>query len=351
MSYTYSQILDRMNNKFTELSGYSPENASDAAIKMKLLAGELYSLCTEIDRIKLQMFPNTATGQYLDMHAQQRGLSRIKGDKASGFVLFRLDMPVDHDITIPRGTVCSNSDGSLRYLTVEDEVIIRNSTEKLIECEAEDSGQHYNVARNVVKVIITYFSVGMSITNASSFIGGTDDESDESLRKRLAENYKNTPNGANEQYYIDLAKSVDGIYSASVSGSMQAEGITVCVGGRGEVPSNDAYYNVRDLLNISRPFGVDLTVTMPELVAVNVTASLSIKSGYNANEVLANVRISIDNFFDSLGVGEDFKLAALGKAVYESDGVDNYTFSNMADISINAGQLAKVGTVNVTVPE
>ena len=55
MSYTYSQILDRMNNKFTELSGYSPENASDASIKMKLLAGELYSLCTEIDRIKLQI--------------------------------------------------------------------------------------------------------------------------------------------------------------------------------------------------------------------------------------------------------------------------------------------------------
>ncbi len=351
MSYTYNQILDRMNNKFTELSGYEPENASDVGIKIKLLAGELYSLCTEIDRIKLQMFPNTATGQYLDMHAQQRGLSRIKGDKASGFVIFRLDMPVDHDITIPRGTICSNSDGSLRYLTVDDEVIPRNSTERLIECEAENSGQQYNVARNIVKVIITYFSVGMSITNASSFIGGTDDESDEDFRTRIAESYKNTPNGANAQYYIDLAKSVDGIQSATVSGSVQAGGITICVGGKGGVPTNDAYQNARDLLNISRPFGVNLTVTTPELVTADVTASLSIKSGYNANEVIANVRLSITDFFNDLAVGEDFRLAALGRAIYGSDGVDNYTFSGMSDISIGEGELAKVGTVSLTVPE
>ncbi len=349
MSYTYKQILDRMNNKFTELSGYEPENASDSEIKIKLLAGELYSLCTEIDRIKLQMFPNTATGQYLDMHARQRGLSRIKGDKASGFVIFRLDMPVDHDITIPKGTVCSNSDGSLRYLTVYDEIIPRNTTERLIECEAENSGQQYNVARNIVKVMITYFSVGMSITNASSFIGGTDDESDEAFRKRIEESYKNTPNGANEQYYINLAKSVDGIHSATVTGSMQSGGINVCVGGKGGVPSNDAYQNVIDLLNISCPFGINLTVTTPELVTVNVTASISVKNGYNESETLANVQRSIASFFSELAVGEDFKTAALGKAVYESYGVDNYSFSGMSDISIGAGELAKLGTVHLTV--
>ena len=58
MAYTYNEILERMNDKFEELSGYSPDRASDIGIRIKLLAGELYSLCTEIDGIKKQMFPN-----------------------------------------------------------------------------------------------------------------------------------------------------------------------------------------------------------------------------------------------------------------------------------------------------
>ncbi len=349
MAYTYNEILTRMNDKFEELSGYSPERVSDIGIRLKLLAGEIYSLCTEIDGIKKQMLPHTATGEYLDRHAAQRGLSRIKGNKATGFVVFSLDTPLDHDITIPQGTVCSNADGSLRYVTINDDTIPRETSYKLIECEAQDSGERYNLGRGNVTVIMTYFSVGLSITNATSFIGGTNDESDEELRERIADSYLNTPNGANEEFYIDLAKSADGIQSATVT-KTSAGNITVCVGGMGDVPCNSDYENVRTLLNTHRPFGINLTVTRPELVTVNVTAEIDIKSGYNANEVIANVRIAITDFFNRLAVGENVKLAALGKTLYETDGVDNYAFVNMTNTTIAASQLAKLGTVSVTVP-
>ena len=328
MAYTYNEILERMNDKFEELSGYSPDRVSDIGIRIKLLAGEIYSLCTEIDGIKKQMFPNTATGEYLDRHARQRGLSRIKGNKATGFVVFRLDTPLDHDITIPQGTVCSNADGSLRAI---------------------DSGERYNTGSGTVKVIMTYFSVGMSITNATSFIGGTDDESDDELRGRIAQSYLNTPNGANAEYYINLAKSVDGIKSATVASS-SAGSITVCIGGEGDVPSNTAYQTAHDILNAGRPFGINLSVTRPELVTVNVTAEIDVKDGFTANEVIANAQITMTNFFKKLGVGEDVKLAALGKALYETSGVDNYEFTNMSDVGISINQLAKLGTVSITVP-
>ncbi len=349
MAYTYNEILERMNDKFEELSGYSPDRVSDTGIRLKLLAGEIYSLGTEIDVIKKQMFPHTATGEYLDRHARQRGLSRIKGNKAAGFVVFRLDTPLDHDITIPRGTVCSNADGSLRYVTVNDDTIPRETSYKLIECEAQDSGERYNLGRGSVTVIMTYFSVGLSITNATSFIGGTDDESDEELRERIAQSYLNTPNGANEEFYIELAKSADGIQSATVT-KTSAGNLTVCVGGAGDVPSNADYENVRTLLNTHRPFGINLTVTRPELVTVNVTAEIDIKNGFNANEVIANATISMTNFFNRLSVGENVKLAAIGKALYETNGVDNYDLGNMADVSISQSQLAKLGTVTITAP-
>ncbi len=159
----------------------------------------------------------------------------------------------------------------------------------------------------------------------------------------------NTPNGANAEYYINLAKSVDGIKSATVASS-SAGSITVCVGGEGDVPSNTAYQNAHDTLNAGRPFGISLSVTRPELVTVNVTAQIDIKDGFTANEVIANAQISMTNFFKKLGVGEDVKIAGLGKALYETDGVDNYEFINMSDVSISVSQLAKLGTVSITAP-
>ena len=83
---------------------------------------------------------------------------------------------------------------------------------------------------------------------------------------------------------------------------------------------------------------------------MNVTAQIDVKDGFTANEVIANAQITMTNFFKKLGVGEDVKIAGLGKALYETDGVDNYEFINMSDVSISVSQLAKLGTVSITVP-
>ena len=43
MSETYSEILERMQNEFEKNAGYVPDNASDIGIRMKTLAGEIFS--------------------------------------------------------------------------------------------------------------------------------------------------------------------------------------------------------------------------------------------------------------------------------------------------------------------
>ena len=83
---------------------------------------------------------------------------------------------------------------------------------------------------------------------------------------------------------------------------------------------------------------------------MNVTAQIDVKDGFTANEVIANAQITMTNFFKKLGVGEDVKLVALGKALYDTNGVDNYEFTNMSDVSISVSQLAKLGTVSITAP-
>lgn len=41
---TYESVLKRMQGRFAELSGFSADDASDIGIRLKVLAGEVYSL-------------------------------------------------------------------------------------------------------------------------------------------------------------------------------------------------------------------------------------------------------------------------------------------------------------------
>ena len=46
---SYEEILERMKNKFTELSGSNVNDDSDIGIRMKVLAGEIFSLQNNVN--------------------------------------------------------------------------------------------------------------------------------------------------------------------------------------------------------------------------------------------------------------------------------------------------------------
>ncbi len=48
MSETYESILSRMQDRFQELAGFPADDASDIGIRLKVLAGELFSACTNL---------------------------------------------------------------------------------------------------------------------------------------------------------------------------------------------------------------------------------------------------------------------------------------------------------------
>lgn len=348
MGETYQTILGRMSGKFEELSGIEADRASDIGIRLRVLAGEIFSMTSEIEWLRKQMFPDTATGTQLDMHAQQRGVSRKKGRKASGLLVFRLDMPLEYDLVIPLGTICTVDDGSLNYVTKEQSVIYSGDTFAWVLCEAENSGDRYNIAADRVKTIVTYFSVGIRINNASSFIGGTDDEDDDSLRKRIFESYREVSNGADAEYFRQIAESVEGVNSASVYVSPDTPGVIIAViGGRGAVPSNDVKNETAALLSEKAPLGITVMTQNTAAVTVNVAVNISVKSGYDSSAVGSAVEDAVRDFFLDMRVGEEFTAAALGKRIIEVDGVKNYAFSGTSDTSINRSSMAVLGTLTV----
>lgn len=348
MAITYDEILETMENKYYELSGNTAERAGDIGIRLKLLAGELYALSSNIDWLRQQMFPDTATGECLDLHAKQCGLSRRAGSKARGNLVFRLDNPIEYDVTIPAGTVCSTADGSLRYITTRSATIQRGMTLAVLECLAEKTGEEYNLGAGKVKTIVTYFSAGISIGNSSSFSGGTNDEDDESLRNRIFYAMSNPANGANAEFYRSIAVSTEGIQSAEVYPVSGQAMVCVCLGGKGALPSDDAVSQVRDKLQLYKNAGVNVSTFKATAVNVNVSVQITAEDEFYEVQTQTAVHSRIQDFFNALSVGENVTAAALGKAIMEVDGVENYAFSGMSDVSVSHTQLALLGQLTVT---
>ena len=73
---TYEEILGRMQGTFEELAGYPADDASDIGIRLRVLAGEVYSLTAAMDWLEQQFFAQTAQDEQLDLRAQEHGIQR-----------------------------------------------------------------------------------------------------------------------------------------------------------------------------------------------------------------------------------------------------------------------------------
>ncbi len=346
VSYSYDEILDRMKNKFYELSGYTAGKISDAEIRMKVLAGEIFSLTSQAEYIKKQMFVTTASGEALDQYAAQTGITRKKGDKAKGRIMFKLDVPLEYDLTLPKGILCTTSDGTLNYITTESAEIERGSSYALVACEAENSGRQYNVSSESVKTIVTYFSVGIAISNSVKFTGGTNDESDEELRKRIMEYMSNKPNGVNKAYYIALAESVEGVHSASLAAT-DIGMIYMNIAGKGKNVSDEVLAQTKAYVNENKTLGVSVSIHHAELVEVSLNVKISVKNGFDAEQVINHVQEAIESYFENISVGTSITGAKIGNVIFSVEGVENYSLTDFVDITMNYDRLPVLKTLSV----
>lgn len=348
MDTTYEQILDRMCSRYYELTGTDADRVSDVGIRLRVLAGEIFSLASNIGWLEKQMFPETATGEQLELHAAQRGLRRKEGSKAHGTIVFKLDMPLEYNVVVPRGTICTNADGSLNFIVKEDVEIERGSSYIIAPAQAERGGKQYNLPAGAITTIVTYFAVGIAITNSSNFREGTDDETDDELRERLAQSLKNIPLGANSAYYEAAALKIDGVFSARAQSGGNGR-VNLYVAGRGGAIPSASRQELTALLNEIRPLGTVVSVLDPRSVSCNVSVSIQAEEDYTFEQAEASVQAAIEDYFSNLRVGDPVIVAGIGKAVFDAPGVANCSINSMNDNAGQTGVLYVLGETTIGV--
>ena len=73
---------------FAEKTGMELGAGCDLSVRLYALAAQVYALWVQSEWVTRQAFPQTASGAYLDSHAQLRGLERKQAVAARGIVRF-----------------------------------------------------------------------------------------------------------------------------------------------------------------------------------------------------------------------------------------------------------------------
>lgn len=347
---TYEEILKEMTDFFRSRSGFYPDNASDIGIRLKVLASQVYSLNYKLNWIWKQSSPLSATDEFLDSHAAQKGLSRREGKYAEGELTFYLEQPLATDTDIERATVAATNTlvSAKRFETTAAATIPAGQTSVTVPAKAMEIGLEGNVSAGSIKVIENGAS-GLFVTNENAFTSGAQPETDEELRNRILETYSKPVFGASANYYKFLALSDSEVVSAGVVPAYNGAGtVKVALETADPVASQTVINRVSSLLNEQREMGIITTVCAASNYNLDVVGDITLKDGYSESESLEKCENLIRQYIQSLGVGDAFIKADIYKLIMDCEEVKNFVcYTPGEDKFVSADTLIREGNISL----
>ena len=345
---TYEEILETMQQRYRALSGIDADSASDIGIRMKVLAHQIHQLLERMDRLQAQVFVQTSTGNYLEMHAQTRGIARKAALPSEGVLRFYRETPAQNDIPIAKGVLlATRPEPQLQFETTQAAVLPAGNQEVLVPARAVDLGAQGNVATGSICLMVTPAPGISGVNNPAPFSGGVDAESDDALRERLLDSFSNISNGTNRAFYYDLAMQYEGVASVNVLPRQRGRGtVDVVVSCHNPAAEDAIVDSMRGEIQSRKEINVDVLVEKAVRDITGIRAEISILDGYDADVVLAACRDNIAAHIDSLAVGDSLLCSRLGSALMNVDGVYNYRIQEpAADAHPPANHVVRAGEI------
>ena len=217
-----------MTARYSALSGFVPDEASDIALRFHALAGERADFSARRDEAARQADPRRAKGEALDARAALRGISRRPAAHAAGELTFTRAPGTAGEVPIPAGTACAAPDGRV-YLTTDAGSIPAGETSATLAARAALAGRGGNAAAGSVTLPRRLVAGVAAVENGAPFAGGTDAEGDDSLRRRLLAAWARPANGVNGESYRAAGPEAVRAGLAAALGGMRAPCDTVTV--------------------------------------------------------------------------------------------------------------------------
>ncbi len=337
MNITYNDVLNEMKNAFYNECGKSVSEFSDIDMRFKAVASEIFSVASFGNYIFKQGFPQTASGVHLDRHAKLRGITRKKPSFAKGVLTFRIDKASEQDIIIPKGTVCASKNlPYIQFATDEEGTIIRGYESVKINATALKTGNDYNVIDNEVTVMVNPPQYVSSVNNDEMFKGGLDEESDDSLRKRIFSSYNVARNGVNLQSVREVLTNIDFVVDAIAFADENGK-LNVCIKTPNDYLPQDVKDEAAKLLGFAEFCNVPINFISAKSKQFIVNVEAKVNSGYDIAKIEKEIKKRVKRCCNNSRIGESISLSLISSSLYGIDGVQYFNVTS---------EYAKEGAIN-----
>lgn len=273
---TLQSILDRTWSNYMSL--LKPLDKTPRYNLLKVLAytegGGIHQLLGDLSFLSVQIFPDSASGEYLRAHWSDR-VPPLYASAAAGEVI-QTGSP---GASVPKGLVYTSATGK-RYYTSRSYTVGENGRCK-VWVTAEESGSESNLEAGSVLSIASALSAGMDSTGTVSengILGGVNGETDEEYLSRVLTALRNTTRyGKTGDFAAWAADSSSEVTKAfeipnfSVFGSLLVQ----CIHGN-QIDGVEQVHNTAEVQSYIEQHAppVIFTVRTPELVEINPAVHL-----------------------------------------------------------------------------
>ena len=266
-----------------------------------------------------QFFPDTADIENLVRFAAARGITRRAAANALGTVRFTGSPAA----VIAQSTVIQTADGQ-QYQTTQDGAIGGDGTANL-PAEAGTAGSIGNQVDNTPGTLQTAPTGVDSAVMLLQMNGGSDAESQSSLLTRVLDRLRQPPAGGNKYDYASWALDVPGVTSAITYPTRRGIGtVDIAILSNGMPPSDALRAAVTAYIEELVEVTADWMVLAPQLVHVDVHATVVLSSDANLADVISQVNAGLAAYFATLRPGDTVRRTRIQTVIGDVDGVVDY---------------------------
>ena len=290
-------------------------------------------------------FPKHSYGSYLDDLANSNSLQRKAATHATGTIT----VTGTAGVSIPVGSVFSTEStsgtASIDFETTEIAVIGEDGTVN-IAVQCTEVGTTGNVSIGTITMKSSDLPNGITaVTNTKPTVGGTDEEDDESLIKRIesVEQSKSVSYVGSVADYKRWAESVDGVGEAIPIPAQDNSGMVTLIltDANGDPASDTLCQAVYDYIIGAKEDQTDrqtningnlLTVQPPEMVEISVSATLYLDNTVSLSEIKNAYLTALTAYLLATNSTGEVKYSKICSLLLGMDGVEDYS-----DVTVNGG--------------
>ena len=308
-----------------------------------------------LPQVIMLIFPEWSYGEFLDAHAQVRGITRKAATAATG----EITITGAANTVIPAGSIFStvsmnNDDPSIDYATLSEATIPSSGT-VTVAAQCTQTGTIGNTGANTVVLVSSRLNGVTSVTNEEEFTGGTNVESDDALKVRI--NEYDTEQGesftGNVSDYKRWATSVPGVGDATIVPANDDTGLVTIIltDSNGDPATEQLCTQVYNYIMAPddpdqrlAPINAYLSVIGPEAVKIGIKATVELVDEYTIEDVQEAFYAQVATYLQTAMEEREIKITRIAAALSATEGVNDFSALQIGE---KRGGSVDYGTTNI----